>query len=93
MRIVVLLMILLMAWPLFARDVYKYISEDGEVIYSERYHPDAERIKVTDSKKSAALPPDEQSDEARAAAGEYATFSIVQPNDDETIRNEDGSVP
>ncbi|MBW9265237.1 MAG: DUF4124 domain-containing protein [Candidatus Thiodiazotropha sp. (ex. Lucinisca nassula)] len=93
MRIVVLLMILLMALPLFARDVYKYISEDGEVIYSERYHPDAERIKVTDSKKTTALPPDEQSDEARAAAGEYATFSIVQPNDDETIRNEDGSVP
>ncbi|MEW8084966.1 MAG: DUF4124 domain-containing protein [Candidatus Thiodiazotropha endolucinida] len=93
MRIIVLLMILLMALPLFARDVYKYISEDGEVIYSERYHPDAERIKVTDSKKSAVLSPDDQSDEARAAAGEYATFTIDQPNDDETIRNEDGSVP
>ncbi|MES9944878.1 MAG: DUF4124 domain-containing protein [Candidatus Thiodiazotropha sp.] len=93
MRIVVLLLTLLMAMPLLARDVYKYISEDGEVIYSERYHPDAERITVSDSKKTAALPPDEQSEEARAAAGEYATFSIVKPSDNETIRNEEGTVP
>jgi hypothetical protein len=92
MRIVVLIIALLIALPLFARDVYKYISEDGEVIYSERYHPEAERIKVTDKKKSAA-PPDEQADEARAAAGDYATFTIVQPGNDETIRNEEGTVP
>jgi hypothetical protein len=92
MRITVLFFALLIALPLFARDVYKYISEDGEIIYSERYHPDAERVKVKDSKKTAA-PPDEQSeDEARAAAGEYDTFSIVQPSDDETIRNEEGNV-
>jgi hypothetical protein len=93
MRTAVLLLSLLIALPLFARDVYKYISEDGEVIYSERYHPEAERIKVTDKKKSTA-PAEEQSDEeALAAAGEYATFSIVQPSDDETIRNEEGTVP
>jgi hypothetical protein len=91
MRIAVLLISLFMALPLFARDVYKYISEDGEVIYSERYHHEAERIRVTDKKKSAA-PPDELNDEARAAAGEYATFSIVQPSDDETIRNAEGTV-
>jgi hypothetical protein len=91
MRISVLFFALLIALPSFARDVYKYISEDGEIIYSERYHPDAERVKVNDSKKSAA-PPDEQSDEALAAAGKYATFSIVQPSDDDTIRNEEGSV-
>jgi hypothetical protein len=93
MRIVVLAIILFMALPLLARDVYKYISEDGEVIYSERYHPDAERISVSDSKKNESLPPDQQADEARAAAGEYATFSIVKPTDNETIRNQEGTVP
>ncbi|MGD8912489.1 MAG: DUF4124 domain-containing protein [Candidatus Thiodiazotropha sp.] len=92
MRITVLFFALLIALPLFARDVYKYISEDGEIIYSERYHPEAERVKVKDNKKTTA-PPDEQSDEARAAAGEYDTFSIVQPSDDETIRNAEGNVP
>jgi hypothetical protein len=91
MRIFVLLFSLLIALPLSARDVYKHISEDGEVIYTERYHPDAERIRVTDKKKSVA-PPDEQSDEARAAAGEYDTFSIVQPGDDETVRNAEGTI-
>jgi hypothetical protein len=91
MRISVLFLSLFIALPLFARDVYKHISEDGEVIYSERYHPEAKRIKVTDKKKSTA-PSDELNDEARAAAGEYATFSIVQPTDDETIRDEEGKV-
>ncbi|MCU7880283.1 MAG: DUF4124 domain-containing protein [Candidatus Thiodiazotropha sp. (ex Lucinoma aequizonata)] len=38
----------MMALSLFARDVYKYTSEDGEIVYSERYHPDAERIAVSD---------------------------------------------
>jgi hypothetical protein len=93
MRIGILLITLFMAMPLSARDVYKYISDDGEVIYSERYHPDAERIKVTDPKKGSNLPLTEQSEEERAAAaGEYATFSIVQPDDNETIRNDEGTV-
>jgi hypothetical protein len=92
MRIIVLFVILLMVMPLFARDVYKYIAKDGEVVYSERYHPDAERIKVNDSKKTVALHPDDLSDEARAAAGEYDNFSIVQPTENETIRNEETNV-
>ncbi|MET0069429.1 MAG: DUF4124 domain-containing protein [Candidatus Thiodiazotropha sp.] len=94
MRIGILLITLLMALPLFARDVYKYISEDGEVIYSERYHPGAERIKVTDSKRGSTQPQGELSEEElAAAAGEYASFSIVSPGDNETIRNDEGSVP
>jgi hypothetical protein len=81
-----------MVFPLFARDVYKYISEDGEVIYSERYHPEAKRINVTGSKKGGGPTPDELSEQARAEAGEYDNFTIVQPNDDETIRNQEGTV-
>ncbi|MCU7920097.1 MAG: DUF4124 domain-containing protein [Candidatus Thiodiazotropha sp. (ex Epidulcina cf. delphinae)] len=91
MRIGTLLLLLLTALPLLARDVYKWISEDGEVIYTERYHPDAERIKVTDKKKSSAVSLTDESESA--AAGEYASFEIVQPANDETVRNADGSVP
>ncbi|MCU7925709.1 MAG: DUF4124 domain-containing protein [Candidatus Thiodiazotropha sp. (ex Dulcina madagascariensis)] len=93
MRIGTLLLLLLTALPLLARDVYKWISEDGEVIYTERYHPDAERIKVTDKKKSSAVSLTDESESAAAAAGEYASFEIVQPANDETVRNADGSVP
>ncbi|MCU7929733.1 MAG: DUF4124 domain-containing protein [Candidatus Thiodiazotropha sp. (ex Codakia rugifera)] len=94
MRIGILLIILLLALPLFARDVYKYTSEDGEIVYSERYHPDAERITVSDKQKPSSLSLDEQSEEEAAAlAGDYARFEIVQPVGDETIRNADGSVP
>jgi hypothetical protein len=93
MRIGIVLISLFMALPLFARDVYKFVSEDGEIVYSERYHPDAERIKVPDSKKGASLPLGDQSEEAlAAAAGDYASFTIVQPSDDETIRNDEGTV-
>ncbi|MES9992558.1 MAG: DUF4124 domain-containing protein [Candidatus Thiodiazotropha sp.] len=94
MRIGILLITLLMALPLFARDVYKYISEDGEVIYSERYHPDAERIKVTDKERGSSVPQaDLSEEELAAAAGEYNTFSIVRPGDNETIRSDEGTVP
>ncbi|MCU7904782.1 MAG: DUF4124 domain-containing protein [Candidatus Thiodiazotropha sp. (ex Epidulcina cf. delphinae)] len=96
MRIGILLLLLLTALPLFAGDVYKWTSADGEVIYSERYHPDAERIKVTGKKKTSAVSLTDQDEEAAAeaaAAGDYASFEIVQPADDETVRNADGSVP
>jgi hypothetical protein len=93
MRNLVFIISMFMALPLYARDVYKYTAEDGEVIYSERYHPEAERIRVTDPKKGAAPPsPDEQNDKARAEAGEYETFAIVQPGDNEMVRNEEGTV-
>jgi hypothetical protein len=93
MRNLVIIISVFMALPLFARDVYKYIAEDGEVIYSERYHPEAERIRVTDPKKGVAVPsPDELNDKVRAEAGEYDTFAIVQPGDNETVRNEEGMV-
>jgi hypothetical protein len=92
MRGLIIIVSLLVVFPLFARDIYKYTSEDGEVIYSERYHPEAERIKVIDGKKSGAPTPDELTDKVRAEAGEYDSFTIVQPNDDETIRNQEGTV-
>jgi hypothetical protein len=94
MRYLVFILSLFLALPLFARDVYKYISEEGEVIYSERYHPEAERIQVSDKKKTSttASDLDELSDQERAQAGEYVSFDIVQPSDNETVRNQEGTV-
>jgi hypothetical protein len=93
MRNLVFIISMFMVLPLCARDVYKYITDDGEVIYSERYHPEAKRIMVNDdAKKGARLSPDELDAKARAEAGEYETFTILQPSDNEIIRNEEGTV-
>ncbi len=93
MRILVLLMILLLSQPLLARDVYKWVTSEGEVIYSENYQPGAERIRVSDEQKKSALNPEQLNAPSSAeATGEYTAFEIVQPTNNETIRSADSSV-
>jgi hypothetical protein len=93
MRIFITLLILLLSQPLMARDVYKWVNEDGEVVYSETYKPGAESIRVSDKKKKTSLQLDNLDKESEAAAsGEYVDFAIVQPGNDETIRTAEGSV-
>ncbi|MEJ2608612.1 MAG: DUF4124 domain-containing protein [Candidatus Thiodiazotropha sp.] len=93
MRIGIIFLALLLSQPLLARDVYKWTTEEGEVVYSENYQPGAERIQVIDKKKSISLDLDKLDSEAQAAAnGEYTDFSIVQPGDKETIRTDGGTV-
>ncbi|MET0122767.1 MAG: DUF4124 domain-containing protein [Candidatus Thiodiazotropha sp. 6PLUC9] len=93
MRIVIIIVILLLSQPLMARDVYKWVTEDGEVVYSESYQPGAEKIRVSDEKRKSSLNVENLDKESEAAAtGEYTNFDIVQPGNDETIRSAEGSV-
>ncbi|MEJ2622890.1 MAG: DUF4124 domain-containing protein, partial [Candidatus Thiodiazotropha sp.] len=93
MRILILLVLPFVIQPLYARDVYKWTTPDGEVIYSETYQPGADTIRVQDEKKKSSLKLDDlNKDAAAAAAGEYLQFDIVQPANDETIHNAEGSV-
>ncbi|MET0067136.1 MAG: DUF4124 domain-containing protein [Candidatus Thiodiazotropha sp.] len=93
MRLIVLLSIFLLAQPLFARDVYKWVTEDGEVIYSENYRPGAESIRVHDDKRKARVNTDQLNENPDAAtAGDYTDFAIVQPANNETLRSADASV-
>jgi hypothetical protein len=93
MRILILLLLPLLVQPLYARDVYKWTTPDGEVIYSENYQPGADKIRVPDAKKKSSLKLDELNKESdAAAAGDYLQFDIVQPANDETIRNAENSV-
>jgi hypothetical protein len=93
MRIMILLLIALLVQPLYARDVYKWTTPDGEVVYSENYQPGADTIRVQDAKKKSSLKIDDLNKDAEAAAsGEYLQFDIVQPANDETIRNAESSV-
>ncbi|MBV2092617.1 MAG: DUF4124 domain-containing protein [Candidatus Thiodiazotropha sp. (ex Ctena orbiculata)] len=93
MRILILLLLPFIVLPLHARDVYKWITPEGEVVYSENYQPGADTIRVQDKKRSTSLKVDELDKEADAAAsGDYLQFDIVQPSNDETIRSDENSV-
>lgn len=84
-----------MVLPCGARDVYRSISEDGVVIYSDIYKPGAELVSVTEGRNSVKTqrfsnekaPPTETE-----KSGEYQDFSIAQPENDATIRSNEGTV-
>jgi len=94
MRYILLLLSLMLSWPLCAKDVYKWTNEEGVVIYSDSYRPDAERLRVPDDKSAGggtALPEDAGTG-AVASGGGYENFSIAQPENDGTIRSNEGTV-
>ncbi|MCU7850706.1 MAG: DUF4124 domain-containing protein [Candidatus Thiodiazotropha sp. (ex Monitilora ramsayi)] len=94
MRSVVLILILLVSCPLLAKDVYKWTTETGEVVYSDTYRPGAERIRVSGSKSAPSTIAEDAADQTTAAVdGEtYQSFEVVQPENDETIRSNEGTV-
>ncbi len=93
MRILILVLTLVLSQPLLARDVYKWVNADGEVIYSETYQPGAESIRVHDEIKKGGVDPKQlagQSQDGDSAG--YTDFAIVQPADNDTIRSAESSV-
>lgn len=97
MRTLTLLFAFLLAWPLYAKDVYKWTSEEGVILYSDTYRPGAERIHVTGGSTSpqpgVGSSTDEGSQSTSATAGNYEHFEILSPENDETIRSNEGVVP
>jgi hypothetical protein len=99
MRLLILLSALLMALPAAAREVYKWVNEEGVIIYSDTYQPGAESIKVDDARvgraggaASSQPGPGAAADEAPAGDSGYEEFVIAQPENDETIRSNEGIV-
>ncbi len=95
MRKILLLLLILVACPSLAKDVYKVVSPDGEVIYSDTYIPGAQRMRVGGGKSSANSGADRQSEAASGTFAEgsiYTNFEIMQPENDQTIRNDEGNV-
>jgi hypothetical protein len=86
MRNIVLFLILFISLPLFAKDAYKWTNADGVVIYSDTYQEGAERIRISGSKSSADSVVQDQT-----GAG-YESFEIVQPENEATVRSNDGTV-
>ena len=94
MRSTAFLLFLLISLPLLAKDVYRSTTPDGEVIYSDTYQPGAEQIHInTGSEAPTPTNAGAAGDQtASPEAGGYQTFEIVQPENDATIRSNEGVV-
>lgn len=95
MRKILLLLLILVACPLLAKDVYKVVSPDGEVTYSDTYIPGAERIRVSGSKSTSSKAADSKGEANTGTFAEgsiYTGFEIMQPENEQTIRNDEGNV-
>jgi hypothetical protein len=76
-------------------DVYKSVNEDGEIIFSDQPTPNAERIKLPELPTYKALPvPGFSSSPNTAApvASPYNSVKIITPENDATIRDNQGIV-
>jgi hypothetical protein len=97
MRKLIILLILFMTLPAFAKDVYKWTNAEGVVIYSDTYQEGAERIRITEG-QTPASPSGADESEAQSGSGaegetvDYTSLEIVQPANDATIRSNEGSV-
>lgn len=96
MRTLTLIFVLLLSWPLLAKDVYKWTSEEGVTLYSDTYRPGAERVRVSGEKSTPSPNVDTPAEDVRkntsAAAGGYEQFEILTPENEETIRSNEGVV-
>ena len=87
---------LLLAAPVWAATVYKWVDENGVVHYSDQPHNDAQKIHVQaaqtyKSADSAGVPtgPSAPPAAANAPSAAYQGCAIAQPVDDQTFTNVD----
>ena len=96
MRYLILLFTLLLCLPALARDVYKWTSEDGVIHYADTYQPGSVRVKVPDERGSSRSPvavEDQATEETgQPDEADYLSFDIIQPEQDATVRSNEGLV-
>jgi hypothetical protein len=80
----------------FSSSIYKWIDEEGNVVYSDTPIPGAQQVNVhtPQTYKPPPLPSvtPSKADEQQAEQ-EYTEFAIVKPENEETIRDNTGTVP
>lgn len=93
MRYLLFFLSLLFALPGLARDIYKWTSDEGVVIYSDTFQAGAEKVSVSTGKGAQSDNPKQAADpKAAADTDQYQTFEVVQPENEATIRNDEGMV-
>jgi hypothetical protein len=93
-----LLLLLLLVLPItqLSAECYKWVDGQGEVHYSDRPHEGAETVKLPEPKAeepAPVTPTDEPMGGGTASTdGTYKTFAIAEPENNQTIRSNDGTV-
>jgi hypothetical protein len=74
--------------------VYKSVNDKGEVIYSDQPTPNAQRLKLPElpTYKPPPVPDVSNTPETKPAANPYKRVKILQPENDATIRDNQGVV-
>jgi len=75
-------------------DVYKSVNEDGEIIFSDQPTPNAKRIKLPElpTYKALPVPGISSGQETAPVASPYDSVKIITPENDATIRDNQGVV-
>ncbi len=75
--------------------VYKWVDADGNITYSDRPQPGAEEVDVgsVQTYEAPSLPAPGPSSVEKAVVPSYEVFAVVTPTDDETLRDNGGTVP
>ncbi len=95
MRILIPVLLAVLTLPVVAKDVYKWTSPDGVIDYSDQFREGAEKVWIPgqssirshDGEKRDPSKETNLSDESG-----YAVFEIAEPENDATIRNNEGTV-
>lgn len=95
MRILLLLLGILIVLPAMG-DVYRSVDEDGNVVFSDKPSPNAEKVEINEvqtidpgsTPKFKYSPPHEP----QGPAASYTNISITSPSNDEALSANDGNV-
>jgi len=93
MRFVLTILMLALACPVSAQ-IYKWVDDDGNIIYSDTPHTGAEELPSTkvQTLPSPPLPQAGAKPAQKPTAVPYQTLAISNPNDGVTMRDNSGQV-
>ena len=75
-----------------ADTAYKWVDENGVVHYSDKPHPDAQKVKMPEAQTYKALPSERAGTApvaAEAAPAPYQGCGVMQPTSEQTLANVD----
>lgn len=90
---ILLLILYLFAIPVLAADVYRSVDENGNVIYTDKPTPDAEKIRIDDIQtiEGPDVKPFKYTP-AKSDTGPTYNIKITSPENDAAIRSNNGDI-
>jgi hypothetical protein len=94
MRTLIVLAILV-ATPVAATEVYRWVDAQGQVHFSDQWRPGAERVRIVETQGFTAPPPASAGAEPSTAApvAAYRVLEIISPAQEEVLWNIEGQLP